>query len=173
MAANEFVCGRHKAFIYKRGGTEFVDEVTPCSMVRWQRARDDISTAEVAVPTTECCELLGDLRCVIHELHIERDGEVVWQGPITRLEYEFDLVRIFAEDLIWPAKRYVIKQGYSNAFPNIGVVLDTVHAELIACFSLDGDPWNMLPGLLPLYNPSGGDPRTARAVRRLQTYVWD
>ena len=56
----------------------------------------------------------GDLRTILHELHIYRNGEPVWEGPITRLEYEFDQVRIFAEDVLWATNRSAIEKGYNH-----------------------------------------------------------
>lgn len=167
-----FACGRHRALIYEQGGLVPVGELTPLQAVRWNRKRDAISDAEITIGTTQCCELLGDLRTVRHELHIERDGERVWQGVITRLEYEFDQVRVYAEDLLWVAKRTVIKQGYSQAYPNLGLVLDRMDWLLrVQTYTPDGDRWRMVPHLHKLVSPGG--PQTTRSVAAYETFVWD
>src|SRR4051794_18965597 len=126
----QFTCGTHRALVYERGGINFIGELTPLTAVRWRRGRDDVSTAEVVVPTYECCDLLGDLRAVVMELHILREDVPVWQGPITRIEYEWDTVRVFAEDMLWVAKRRVLEVGYNQSYPNIGDVIERMYLLL-------------------------------------------
>lgn len=166
-----FQCGRHRAFAYEMGGKIPIAELPLLNMVRWQRIRDDISTAEVVVPTSECCEILADLRTVINELHIYRNDVPVWQGPITRLEYEWDQCRIFAEDMLWVPKRCVHEMGYSHAYPNIGNAIERMTELMHHCFEKGGDPWQMLDHLHPIYGHV--DPRTSRTVFAYQMYVWD
>lgn len=167
-----FTCGTHQAFVYDRGGTNVLGELTPLTSVRWQRIRDDVSQAEVVVPTHECCELLGDLRTIVNELHIVRNGNHVWEGVIVRIEYEWDTVRVFAEDLLWVTKRTVLTIGYSQAYPNIGNTVDRMDWLLRdQCFSLNGDPWKMVPHLHKISH--AGDPRTTRIVNAFQMYVWE
>ena len=166
----QFVCGSHRAFIYAMGGVTVVGELEPLSAVRWERIRDDISTASVTVPTAQCCDLLGDVRSIIHELHLVRDGETVWQGPITRVEYEFDRVQIYAEDVLWQSKRKVIEAGYDQGYPNIGLVIDRMHWLMYdQCYSLDGNRWNV--ALHPHHQ--FGEPRTSRQVFAYQFTVWE
>jgi hypothetical protein len=167
-----FACGHHRALIYERGGINYVGELTPLEAIRWNRKRDDISDSEATIGTTECCDLLGDLRTIIHELHIERDGVVVWQGPITRIEYEWNQVRVYAADMLWQATRTVLTAGYDQSYPNIYNVIDRMHWLLRdQCFLRHGDPWNMVAHLHPMHHP--GDPKTSRKVNRYQYYVWE
>lgn len=157
-------------FIYERGGVTPVGELTPLVKVRWERIRDEISVAEATLPTSECCELLGDLRTVLHELHIERNGQKVWQGPITRLEYQFDIVDIFAEDLLWQAKRTVLREGYDQKYPNMWDVIARMDWLLRdQCYSFNGNPWRV--NLNPIHH--AGNPRTSRKVNTYQYYVWE
>lgn len=88
------------------------------SEVRWNRILDDISTAEVVIPTAvgtaggvnPCCGCMGLIEPYCHELNIVRDGEVVWQGPVTTVDYKFNEVRITAEDVLgWTKVR--VPQG--------------------------------------------------------------
>jgi hypothetical protein len=167
-----FACGQHRIFIYARGGVTPITELTPVESVRWERVRDDISTASCAIPTHTCCQELGDLRTILHELHIERNGEIVWQGPITRIEYEHDLVRIYAEDILWQAKRMVLEQGYTQAYPNLWDVVARMDWLIRdQCFARFGDPWNMVPHLHPYIHP--GNPKTSRTVYHYQYTVWE
>jgi hypothetical protein len=142
------------------------------TLARWGRVRDDISRAEVVVGLTECCERLEELRTILNELHIYRNGEMVWQGPMVRLEYEHDNLRIFAEDVLWQATRSVVYPGYDHTWPNSTLALDTVDILLNQCYSRQGDPWNMLPGHLhPIRTP--GEPRHTRVCNDWQAYVWE
>lgn len=164
-----FTCGRHRAFAYERGGKVRIGELTPLSEIRWNRKRDNISDAEATVGTSQCCELLGDLRTVKHELHIERDDEQVWQGVITRLEYDWDQVRVYAEDLLWPSKRTAIKVGYKAKQFN---VVDRMHWLLAnQTYAPNGDPWGMLSHLHPVRHAD--EPKSSREVAAYQYYVWD
>lgn len=164
-----FVCGAHRAYVYHLGGERRVAELPKLSMVRWRRVRDDTSTAEVTVPSSDCCEILADLRTIENELHIYRNGEVVWQGPITRIEYEDEVTRIFAEDILWQSTRCVVSEGYDQSYPNIWNVIDRMNWLLHHCYDRFGNIWNV--GINPIYGPD--DPRTTRIVFAWQMYVWD
>lgn len=167
-----FYCGHHRALIYERGGVNLITEIEPLHAVRWQRIRDDVSVAEVRVPTHACCEILDDLRTVKHELHILRNDLPVWEGPITRLEYEFDEARIFAADVLWQSTRTVLDEGYNQAYPNIGNTISRMDWLLRnKCYALHGDPWNVVPHLHPHHHAN--DPRTSRIVNAWQFYVWE
>jgi len=147
--------------------------LTPLTAVRWSRIRDAISEGYAVVGTTECCDLLGDLRTVRHELHIVRDGDEVWQGPITRLEYEFDNVKVYAEDMLWVAKRTVLKTGYNNGSPNpLGNVVDRMDWLLRSqTYAPHGDPWRMVSHLHPIHHDD--DPTTSRKAAAFQYYTWE
>ena len=170
MTHTGFVCGTHRVFVYERGGVTVVGELTPVESVKWTRIRDEISTAQAVIPTHMCCELLGDLRTILHELHFVRDGETVWQGPITRIEYEYDQVNVFAEDVLWQAKRTVLVNGYDQSYPNISNAMDRMDWLIRdQCYALYGNPWNAI--LSPKRH--AGEPRTSRKVNAYQFYVWE
>ncbi|HEY6416778.1 MAG TPA: hypothetical protein VIX41_11085, partial [Acidimicrobiales bacterium] len=158
----DLTCATHRAHIYRRGGRTVTDgylgELTPLASVQWERVRDEISSAIVHAPLWACCDFVEDVRCILHEVHILRDGEWVWEGPITRIEYDAEEVRLYCEDVLWQAKRTVINTGYSDAYPNIGNALDRMDWLLREkVYRLHGDPWKVLPGLSPQYNPAGGE----------------
>jgi hypothetical protein len=167
-----FTCSTHTVTVTERGGVEVVGDITGISSVKWNRIRDDISHAEITVQPQACCELLGDLRTVLHELHIYSNGDPVWEGPITRLEYDYDEVRIFAEDMLFVPKRKVLGTGYDYRHPNIGNAIDHMFWLLWEqCFVLDGDPWAMNGHVIAHHH--AGDPRTSRQVFAWQMYVWE
>jgi hypothetical protein len=166
-----FTCGIHRAFAVELGGENIVADLTPLSSVRWQRIRDDISTATVIAPTSGCCDVLADLRTIKHELHIVRNDESVWQGPITRIEHGHESVEIHAEDMLWVPKRRVLEVGYDQAYPNVGEAIDRVRWLLEdQCFAKYGDLWNMVSRLHPMTGPD--DPRTTRSTPAYSMSIW-
>lgn len=169
-----FQCGAHRVFIYDKGGQTLVSEIEPVQAVRWQRIRDDVSTAQIDVPTQACCDLLDGLRSINNEIHIVRNDLPVWEGPITRIEYDFDVTSIFATDVLWQSTRRVLDEGYDQSYPNIGSVIDRMDWLLrTKTYAPDGDPWNVVPHLFPHHNTVSGDPQTSKIVNAWQFYVWE
>lgn len=113
-------CGRHRAFIYRRGGKVRVGEITGMTKVEWNRVRDDISDAEVSISDwgPDCGEMLADIRTWAYELVIFRDNgysvDRVWEGPITRITYKADEVNIHARDVMGYVYRRIIKQAMND-----------------------------------------------------------
>lgn len=122
-------CGFNRVFVYRRGGTIPVGEITGATKVDWSRVRDDISQANVEVSllnaeSQKCAPLLAELRSWLHEIVIFRDmghgAQRVWEGPITRLTYTSDGVSIAARDvMVWPYRR-IMRLGYNDAFRVVG-----------------------------------------------------
>jgi hypothetical protein len=100
-------CGVNEAYIAWKGGELRFCPLPSSTQVFWNRILNDVSEAEavIQVGATEdesCCDCLGDVEPWCHELHIIRDGETVWSGPVTEVIYEFDKVTIKALDaLAW------------------------------------------------------------------------
>jgi hypothetical protein len=59
----------------------------PWSMIRWSRSRNEVSTAAVTIAAEdggiECCRSFGGLVGWEQLISIERNGSVVWDGPVT------------------------------------------------------------------------------------------
>lgn len=114
-------CGTHRAFVFRRGGTVRVGEITDISYLDWDRVRDDISTSKIDVTGwgIDCGNLLAQLQPWAYEIVIFRDNgftvDRVWEGPITLLTYERDRVVIHAKDVVAYAYRRIIKQAMSDA----------------------------------------------------------
>jgi hypothetical protein len=172
---SDFKCGLHRAFVYARGGITLLGELTPLTHVEWRRIRDDISTAVAWIGVNECCDFLGDLETVSMEIHITRNDLDVWEGVITRLEYALDRVTIYADDILWVARRTALAVGYSMAYPSIGSAIDRMDWLIRdQCFAKYGDPWNMVPEHLhKIPNLTEGDPRSSRSVERYSVNVWE
>lgn len=170
------LCAEHTAFVYELGGEVLVGQIEELSIVRWQRIRDGISAGYVRIPTGNCCVFLSTVETIRHELHIYRGGEMVWCGPITRMEFERDGVDIYAEDVLWVAKRRVVSSGYNYAFPPNGPgprsALDLVDDLLrIQTYGRNGDPWNVVPHLHKIDGPHIH--QTQRATNTWSTSVWE
>lgn len=87
--------------------TDYVTSAT------WNRVLDDVSEAEVTLDfggsaDFSCCECLVDVEPWCHELHIWRDGEEVWVGPVQQIEYSYNSVIIRAVDSLgWLSVRVI------------------------------------------------------------------
>jgi hypothetical protein len=96
----------YTAAIHWRGGARaFVAEsamagLTSCS---WSRTLNDVSEAQAVVAKggagPGCCSALGQVEPWVHELTICRDGDLVWQGPVTKVTERRDSLRIEAQDV--------------------------------------------------------------------------
>lgn len=139
-------CGEPAVFITNRCGdgvtcilTESVTSVT------WSRVLDNVSEAEVVVSiggdtASTCCACLSDTEPWCQELHIWRDGEEVWVGPITQVEYGYNEVIVRAKDsLAWLNVR--IPEGnidYTSA--GLGAADLTTIAQNILAVAFAEDP---------------------------------
>jgi hypothetical protein len=82
------------------------------SSIKWGRKINDSSSAQIKIDlasgNAECCALARQLRTWGHQIRISRDGVLVWEGPITHLDYGGGNVVIDARDVsAWLARRVV------------------------------------------------------------------
>lgn len=141
-------CGQNEAYVTWKCGTPRFCPLPTSSELTWGRRLNDISEAQIVIPLSgaadeTCCDCLGDLEPWCHELHVARDGEDVWLGPITEITYEFDKVTIRALDLLgWATVRvsevpidYTVATGAGPAdWTVIGeAILDVAFAEDDPC----------------------------------------
>jgi phage replication-related protein YjqB (UPF0714/DUF867 family) len=78
--------GGMAAVIYGKGGTPQVAAPGVLSAVEWGRVLDGTSDARVVIPVAgNRCSELADVEPWSHELGLFRNGELVWEGPITRV----------------------------------------------------------------------------------------
>lgn len=101
-------CGVPSFFITGRCSTRvecILDDYV--STATWARVLDDVSEAEVVCnfggnSDFTCCECLARVEPWCHELHIWRDSEEVWVGPIQQIEYTDTTATVRAGDaLAW------------------------------------------------------------------------
>jgi hypothetical protein len=172
--------GQNTAFIYDRGGMQRISQITPTTSVRWGRVRDDISEATVSVvsPKGDCCTALGNIAVGRHELVIFRDGDRVWEGPITRMTHGRDSVEIVAHDICHYLSRTIMRKAYDNRYAKVNskVGLVTTRASNILLTELARretltPPINVLPYLTVLTHTKGA--KTSRFTYPYQRTVWE
>jgi hypothetical protein len=170
---SEIGCGIHTAHIYRKGGLIRVMELTPLTKVVWNRIRDDISGANVFVGITpECASELANLKSVVQELHIFRNGVKVWEGPITRLEFRYDTVEVWAQDILWVAKHTALSKGYDQKGTRkakCGWRMNWLLKDMT--YAKDGDPWKVLNRIQ--WKQGGDEPETTKVVNAWSTTTWD
>ena len=169
-------CARHSAFLYDRGGRHRLGQIEPLTSVSWERVRDDMSFGGFTsvFPTWECQDLLSRAEPNRHELVIFRDGERVWEGPLSLLTLTTNQVTGQARDVLYYPMRTVCHADYSNANPNVATTLvrasGMLTAELARKEALD-PPINVLPYLTSLSTTF--DSQTSRTSLAYQSTVFD
>lgn len=97
--------------VMDRDGERQLSELLDVSALTWTRVVDDTSEAQIVVPYqgVECCETLNALNDWCNQIAIWRDGTtLVWQGPITYIDYGRDETVIEARDITaWLFKRLI------------------------------------------------------------------
>jgi len=96
-------CGEPTVFITQRCGAGISCVLDHISNLKWDRRLDDVSEAQVIIDLggdakATCCECLADVEPWCHELHIWRDGEEVWVGPIIDITYTYRRIEVRAKD---------------------------------------------------------------------------
>jgi hypothetical protein len=114
-------CHTHRAFLFDRGGETRISEIWPLERVRWERVRDDVSTANVLsrMPDPRCVQALMQIEPGRHELAVYRDAERVWEGPVTLTTERGKEIELDARDVCHYAGRTIMRSGYSNKYPKI------------------------------------------------------
>lgn len=108
-SAGRLGCGVPSVFITARCSSAMTCQIDLADITKltWTRRMDEVSEAEVEIGLTgdssqTCCACLAVVEPFCHELHIWRDGQEVWVGPIEAIRYERDRVTIKARDsLAW------------------------------------------------------------------------
>lgn len=101
----------YQVSIMDRGGDRQIGELVDVSALDYGRVIDDTSTARVTVPFQgpDCCKLLSEINDWCNSLAVWRNGTtLVWQGPITYIDYGRDDTVIDASDVTaWLFKRRI------------------------------------------------------------------
>jgi len=172
--------GTYRVFAYDQGGQRLRGEITPLATLTWNRVRDDISTCTLRTSGfgEDCCALLSELRCWNHEIVVFRDGERVWEGPITRIGDETDTLEIEARDPMVYVYRSIMRQGYNDNFrrPRQGIQGSRTVVERAAlivqnALAPSDAARNVLPYLTVINYPD--DAGQSRAVPDWSKTAWE
>lgn len=176
--AGQLGCGRHRAYIFDRGGLVERGEVTKFTSLTWNRKRDDISNASIVVDNydPDLADLLGKTRSWIHELVIYRDDERVWEGPFVHREMRgASQVTYTAWDVMAYPYRRILRQGYNDSYKKaagvqIGIKTVVERAGMILVNALSYADPNVLPYLTLI--KTGEDAQESRIVPDYTKTVW-
>ena len=96
-------CGTYNVFVTQRCTSGLSCVLEDITNLHYERRLDAISEAKVEInlggeTSYTCCQCLADVEPWCHELHIWRDGDEVWVGPITKIAYSYSKVIIDAKD---------------------------------------------------------------------------
>lgn len=107
ISRNRLGCGVVDVFVTARCGEGVTCVLDGVTTVAYDRRLDDVSEARVIIDLggdvqATCCACLPDVEPWCHELHIWRDGEEAWVGPIQEITYSYSQIEIKAKDsLAW------------------------------------------------------------------------
>ena len=169
-------CTSTEAFIYDRGGEQRISRLWPLDSTRWERVRDDTSSARIVSrrPAAECRQSIANLEPMRHELVVFRNGERAWEGPITFTEEMGGTLEVQAKDVTHYANRTIMRSEYSNAYPKIDYAvkrLERIFLNEMARKEALTPPYNVLPYLDIRESATGA--KTARKTLRYEKYVFE
>lgn len=134
----------YNAYIADRSG-RFIHAELPFTDLTWERVISATSTASVSLAgvsgeeTSACCAMLDNADAWANELHIYRNAERVWAGPITSMQLGEDEVIVRAEDVsAWLGERN-LHQDHNYE--------DTDLAEVFAYYVIDAMSVDNVPGI--------------------------
>lgn len=174
-------------FVYDRGGHRRIGQLTGWSQLAWSRVKDDRSAATVTLTPEEAIKnkaVLDRMAACRSELVIYRGDQRVWEGPITLVKYGRNALTISADDVLWYAARTVMHGGYSNAYPNVGNVVERIAGIMSAEMARLETPVLAKDGttvLVPAINVlphlhtyvEDGDAQTSVVTDPYSGYVWN
>lgn len=170
-------CARHTAALYDRGGMTRIGPLDTVVSVDWERKRDDMSFGHVTLqgPSWECQKLLANAEPNRHELVIFREGNRVWEGPVSHIEYGTDHVTIEARDVLYYAYRLIVRQahdtsGYDPKWTMPRYVKDVLTTEF-ARREVEDPPINVTPYIRGYLSPSTSTTQRVRAA--YSNTVWE
>lgn len=144
----------HTAFVFDRGGTKRIGPVLDMSMVRWERARDNVSEATIRIEGDACeeqAEFLASIRTHRHELVIYRGSERVFEGPIHRIASHRSYTEIVAKDVSEYLFHTPLTKVWDNSAQGAGSTTVTQRMEDIITYEMTTDRTQIpVNGTLPI-----------------------
>jgi hypothetical protein len=157
----------YELLVTNRCGKATVTNLANFERLTWGRVLDDVSQASVTMPGN-CCDQLADVRSWANELHIIRNGEEVWAGPIVTQPNCRSGVTFVAWDVSGWLDRRVIRARtcFDPACGGIAVDGPGIAERLVrAAFAPDD------PCVLPTLTVIRGGPAQERDYLEASNYV--
>ena len=168
---------KHRAFVYDRGGSVLLGELTDVTSLEWNRKRDETSTASLNIqrPSRTCRGLLEQIHPVRHEIVLFREGKRCWEGPTTLVK-DAGTFEVGADDISFFLSRTVIKNKYAPARDAKKKVIPRISLELyeellrkeLEAWELAGA--NILDGLKTYFNSESA--KTTRTIAKYESDVY-
>lgn len=152
--------GENEAWIYSKSGQVPVAPIETASSLSWNRLLNDISAAEVNVLTGshgDCCSVYGKIGTWGHSIVMFRDGERVWEGPITNIKWRPGGVTIAAKDVLaWG----MVRRTPARAVTAPAFAVDELNNAIVATYAVHN------PGQIVVTTlGSGTGPQVTRDVQ--------
>jgi len=118
---------------YSSGGTAY-DAPDNIQTLDWDRRLDEISQAKTQyyISDDSCCHQLGNLEPLVTEKAIRRNGELVWYGWVTRVDYGRNDVVVEARDALWWLARRAVHNDIIVTDTDLSDIFQLVWDDAIA-----------------------------------------
>ncbi len=128
---------KYAATFYDRGG-QVIPSPSNLTTLSWGRKLDDISRARLTytISGDNCCDSLGYLEPIVHEVGITRNDELVWYGWLLQPEYSRNTVEIPCVDALW----WLTKRRFHNDKTWTNTDLSTIFDDIWQDAVVDADP---------------------------------
>lgn len=168
-------CVNHSAVVYDRGGQARFVSIDELVSIDWNRIGDDVSMANLTFRGSRCSENVKYIEPGRHELVVFRGAQRVWEGPITYMNFQGDVVTLQARDVMHYTNRTIMRSSYNNAYPHVTTCIKRsvaiLQAELGRNWEKLQPPINVLPYLTAIERAD--DSKTARHTLAYERTVFD
>lgn len=114
---------KYEVSVTYRGGGQPLG-IFDVETLQWERVKNDVSEARVTLPAS-CCGKLAEMDAWSHELHISRNGDEVWCGPVYVPAFCRSGVTIVARDMLnWSSKRVIHNDHTATAQGAVSIAYD-------------------------------------------------
>lgn len=163
--------GDYQFFFADRAGKIF-GQVPNVNLARLTWERDDFGTVLLflGLPSAMDCDMFDELHTIRHELVVVRNGDVVWEGPITRIGFYSDRVEIDARDVSWYLTRRVNEGKWDHTGTSVNYLYE-LQGLLQQHYPPVNDPYRIGEHLQTI--SSAADPKTASVLQPYRQTLYD
>lgn len=121
-------CESTQIKIMDRGGVTALFDVVSFETLKYTRVRDDISECSfLARPDgPDCAANFALIEAGRHEVLILRNGQRIWEGPVTLASFSRGELKVQARDCWHYVYRTILRSAYNNAYPRIDYATERV-----------------------------------------------